>query len=142
LEIFSEIFLLQRNIQLAAISKKKKTNEIAPSHARVLKTKIGLASGAKPFKTTPKGSIQRQAVVKDYAEEIDAIYALSDEEYLGAIPQKASLEDIMRYIQSIVSGLLSVDHVGDERHFCHGPGLAADPSARQDAARSRSFSPT
>jgi hypothetical protein len=37
-------------------------------------------------------------VVKDYAEEIDAIYALSDEEYLGVIPQKASLEDIMRYI--------------------------------------------
>jgi nucleoside-diphosphate-sugar epimerase len=91
----------------------QKANEIAPSHARVLKTKIGLASRAKPFKTTPKGSIQRQAVVNDYAEEIDAIYALSDEEYLGVIPQKASLEDIMQYIQSIVSGLLSVDHVGE-----------------------------
>lgn len=89
----------------------QKANEIAPSHGQVLKTKIGLASRDKPFKTTPKGSIQRQLVVNDYVEEIDALYAISDEEYVGNLPQDATLQDIMKYVQCVVSDLLSVDQI-------------------------------
>ncbi|RFU27629.1 hypothetical protein B7463_g8720, partial [Scytalidium lignicola] len=89
----------------------QKANKIAPGHGQVLKTKIGLASKVKPFKCTPKGTTQRRLVINDYAEEIDNIYARSDEEYVGKIPENATIEDVMEYIQGIVSGLLSFSQV-------------------------------
>lgn len=89
----------------------EKANKIAPGHGRILKTKIGLASKSKPFKTTPKGTVLRRQVVNDYMEEIDLIYSRSDEEYVGKIPQTATIEDVTKYIQGVVSGLLSVDQI-------------------------------
>lgn len=92
----------------------QEANIIAPGHGRVLKTKIGVASKDKPFKKTPKGSIQRRLVINDYTEEIDAIYDRPDKEYMDEVPQDATLENITKYVQQVVSRLLSVEQVPEK----------------------------
>lgn len=92
----------------------KEANIIAPSHGQVLKSKIGIASKEKPFKKTPKGSIQRRLVINDYTEEISAIYDLPDEEYTDEIPRGANLDDITKYVQRVVSRLLSIEQVAEK----------------------------
>lgn len=92
----------------------QKANESAPSYGRILKTKIGQASQEKPFQLTPKGSTQRRLVVNDYADEIDALYARPDEESTDGILKGSSLQDITKYVQTVVSQLLSVERIAED----------------------------
>lgn len=95
----------------------EKANGIAPGHGRLLKTKIGVASKSKPFKTTPKGSVQRQLATNDYTAEIDKLYSLPDEEYMGKLPRNATLENVTKYIQQVVSHLLAVELVPERSNI-------------------------
>lgn len=92
----------------------QEANTIAPGHGRVLKTKIGIASKDKPFKKTPKGSIQRRLVINDYTDEINAIYDRPDGQYMEEVPQDATLEEITKYVRKVVSHLLSVEQVSEK----------------------------
>lgn len=102
----------------------QQANEGAPAHGRVLKSKIGVASKSKPFKTTPKGSTQRHHVYRDYAEEIEAIYRESGEEDLASqqLPEQADLAGIKNYVQKVVSSILGRSEIGEKEDF-FGAGL-------------------
>ncbi|OAX81574.1 hypothetical protein ACJ72_04086 [Emergomyces africanus] len=91
----------------------QKANEDAPGHARLMKSKIGLSSPSKPFKTTPKGTIQRRIVMADYNDEIHALYSKSDTETVINIPQDATAQEIVVHVKGIVSNLLPSQEIGD-----------------------------
>jgi thioester reductase-like protein len=86
----------------------QQANETGLAHGRVLKSKIGVASKAKPFKITPKGTTQRQHVYRDYAEEINSLYQKSDEDDIVSeqLPENADLAGIKNYIHKVVSSIL------------------------------------
>lgn len=91
----------------------QKANDAAPGHARLMKDRIGLASASKPFTLTPKGTIQRRSVLKDYADEIEALYASQDENDIAQLSKDASISDIKAYITNVLEELLSLASVDD-----------------------------
>lgn len=96
----------------------QEANQAGPSHGRIMKNKIGVASQNKPFKITPKGSTRRQQTIADYAEEIDNIYNNADNE--GAefeLPQEADLSTVTAYLRNIVSHVLDSSNLSDQTDF-------------------------
>ncbi|KAJ6033651.1 hypothetical protein N7444_011422 [Penicillium canescens] len=91
----------------------EKANRLAPGHGKIFRSKVGLASKAKQFKTSPKGSISRRKIIADYAQEIDELYARPDMEIVGALPSNASLMDFSDYIRQVLSSLLHRDDISD-----------------------------
>ncbi|KAJ5406907.1 hypothetical protein N7465_008191 [Penicillium sp. CMV-2018d] len=82
-------------------------NQTIAAHGRVMKNKIWFAVKAKPFETTPKGSVQRRAVLRDYEKEIDAMYAEDLEDDLDqCIPEKLDYESVTEYIRQIITRVL------------------------------------
>ncbi|KAL4894587.1 hypothetical protein BDV59DRAFT_200924 [Aspergillus ambiguus] len=82
----------------------EKANLVVAAHGRVLKDRIGLASKAKPFKTTPKGTVQRQAVLRDYEQEINAIYDADlafDQDV--PFPEGTDRSSIVEYVRQIIT---------------------------------------
>ncbi|KAI9729228.1 MAG: putative NRPS-like protein biosynthetic cluster [Cirrosporium novae-zelandiae] len=85
----------------------EKANAILPGHGKVFKSRIGLAKKNKPFKTTPKRTLQRRPIVQDYEEEINVLYdAAGDEMQWGHLPAGADLTGIKSYLKHIISNLL------------------------------------
>ncbi|EEH09810.1 ochratoxin A non-ribosomal peptide synthetase [Histoplasma capsulatum G186AR] len=91
----------------------QKANEGAPGHGRLMKSKIGLSSPSKPFKTTPKGTVQRRIVTEDYRDEIESLYSKSDNEATISISKDASPNDIIVQVKAVVSTLLPSQEIGD-----------------------------
>ncbi|KAJ7117148.1 hypothetical protein C8R44DRAFT_792013, partial [Mycena epipterygia] len=56
----------------------EQANASAPSHSRLFKDMIVLATPSRPFQVTAKGTPRRQAIIEDYAQDIDAAYAAFD----------------------------------------------------------------
>lgn len=56
----------------------EKANSIAPTYAKILRSRVRLARADTPFVRAPKGSIVRKLTVKDYAELIDSTYTESN----------------------------------------------------------------
>ena len=54
----------------------KKSNEIAPSYAQIILSKVIIGSLDKPFLRAPKGTIIRKLTADRYSSEIEDIYAL------------------------------------------------------------------
>lgn len=91
----------------------QEANRLAPGHGKLFRSKLGMASKAKPFKTSPKGSISRRQVVIDYAQEIEEIYARPDLELFGALPSDATLSDFSNYIRQVVSSILHREDISE-----------------------------
>lgn len=53
----------------------EEANRMAPSYAKIHRSKVLLADAKRPFIRAPKGSIVRKLTTNAYAEEIDAAYA-------------------------------------------------------------------
>ncbi|KAJ5085572.1 hypothetical protein N7532_010343 [Penicillium argentinense] len=91
-------------------------NQTIAAHGRVMKSKIGFASKAKPFKMTPKGSTQRRAVLRDYENEIDAIYEAGlEDELKECLPEILDATGVATYICQIVSRVLEKSDVPIEQ---------------------------
>ncbi|KAF7349900.1 Acetyl-CoA synthetase-like protein [Mycena venus] len=56
----------------------EQANATAPSHSRLFKDMIVLATPSRPFQMTTKGTPRRQAILEDYAHDIDAAYVASN----------------------------------------------------------------
>jgi thioester reductase-like protein len=80
-------------------------NKTVPNYGQVLKNMIRLASAAKPFKLTPKGTTQRHAVNADYAEEIEAIYAAQDNQLGAELPSTIDFESVHRFVHEVITSL-------------------------------------
>jgi nucleoside-diphosphate-sugar epimerase len=82
-------------------------NQAIAAHGRVMKSKIGFAVKNKPFKRTPKGTVQRRAVLRDYEEEIGAIYAGGLEDDLDqSLPETLNHESVPAFIRQTVIRVL------------------------------------
>lgn len=93
----------------------QEANETAPGHAKVMKNHIGLASQAKPFKLTPKGTIQRRLTLQDYADEIEALYTTEhDDRDHPHIPRDASVSEIKGLIFEFLQESLSIPSIDGE----------------------------
>ncbi|KAJ7918834.1 hypothetical protein B0H13DRAFT_2187284 [Mycena leptocephala] len=56
----------------------ERANAFAPSHSRLFKNMIVLATPSRPFQVTAKGTPRRQAILEDYAQDIDTAYVSFD----------------------------------------------------------------
>ncbi|KAJ7261532.1 hypothetical protein C8J57DRAFT_1471415 [Mycena rebaudengoi] len=56
----------------------ERANAFAPSHSRIFKNMIVLATLIRPFQVTAKGTPRRQAILEDYAQDIHTAYAAFD----------------------------------------------------------------
>ncbi|KAJ5945718.1 NRPS-like enzyme [Penicillium verhagenii] len=91
----------------------EKANEMVPNYGRVMKNMIRLSSRGKPFKVTPKGTTQRHAVNKDYAQEIDELYAAQDDQLETQLPDDVDLESMKCYLRTVISLLLGESNFGN-----------------------------
>ncbi|THU89870.1 acetyl-CoA synthetase-like protein [Dendrothele bispora CBS 962.96] len=67
----------------------EKMNAFAPQHSRIFKEMILVASPSKPFTYTAKDTPRNNAIIKEYAPEIDAIYNSLEESTQSSIPVPA-----------------------------------------------------
>ncbi|KAL4966026.1 putative NRPS-like enzyme [Aspergillus stella-maris] len=91
----------------------ERANQAVPNYGRITKSKIRLASPEKPFKTTPKGTTQRHAVNKDYADEIEAIYSAAEEEsdVQAALPSSFDKDNMTSYVRQLVCSLMEREDI-------------------------------
>ncbi|KAF8521638.1 hypothetical protein BU17DRAFT_87898 [Hysterangium stoloniferum] len=94
----------------------EEANTYAPAHSRIFKEMILLASPSKPLCYTAKGTPRRDAILQDYAEEINAIYTAVDESTQSNIPiptgsspgggwtEEESLEFVHQAVHSVMTG--------------------------------------
>jgi hypothetical protein len=83
---------------------------------------ILVASSAKPFTYTAKGTARRQAVINSYETEIEALYAAVDETTQSHVqpPATWSHNDTLEFVRAIVSKVVK-QPVGDtDDLFQHG----------------------
>lgn len=82
-------------------------NHTTYTHGRVMKNRIGLAPKGKTFQRTPKGSVQRRAVLKEFADEINGIYQAGLEDELdGSVPETLDRPGVLEYTHRIISRTL------------------------------------
>ncbi|KAJ5818350.1 hypothetical protein N7474_003941 [Penicillium riverlandense] len=85
----------------------QEANQTIAQHGRVMKNHIGIGSKDKPFKRTPKGSTQRQATVREYYEEIAAIYAAGLEAELeDHLPESLDQATVRDYVHRTIARVL------------------------------------
>lgn len=90
----------------------QRANDSALGHARLMRDRIGVTSREKPFRLTPKGTIQRRLILADYAGEIDGLYAENDQgKNIPQIAKDARLADVERYVSSAISDIQGVSAV-------------------------------
>ncbi|CAG8130357.1 unnamed protein product [Penicillium salamii] len=93
-------------------------NQTIAAHGRVMKNKIGFALKDKPFKRTPKGSVQRRAVLQEYADEIDALYAEASEDGMDQLlPETLDEESVTAFTRQVVARVLERSDFSNTQTF-------------------------
>ncbi|KAJ5736726.1 acetyl-CoA synthetase-like protein [Penicillium malachiteum] len=85
----------------------QQANHTIAAHGRIMKNRIGLAPKGKTFQRTPKGSVQRRAVLRDFVDEINAIYQAGLEDDLeDCLPENLDRASVLKYTHQIISRTL------------------------------------
>ncbi|THU99130.1 acetyl-CoA synthetase-like protein [Dendrothele bispora CBS 962.96] len=94
----------------------EQANEFAPAHSRIFKEMILVADPKKPFEMTPKGTPRRNAVLRDYAEEIESAYGAFDESSQVQFPppKSWSTEDCISFIHSAIKSIMTDVELGND----------------------------
>ncbi|KAJ5257252.1 hypothetical protein N7478_013356 [Penicillium angulare] len=111
---FQACLLIEPNVGIAEMDLKLFIEQIWPTvelanntmaaHGRVTKNMIGLAPKGMMFQRTPKGSVQRRAVLKDFADEINNIYdAVLEDDLVECLPEVLTQATILEYTHRVVS---------------------------------------
>ncbi|KAJ6482268.1 hypothetical protein C8R47DRAFT_981897 [Mycena vitilis] len=103
-------------------------NAGAPTHSRVIKETIIVASAAKPFALTAKHSLRRSTILFDYAEEISAVYSAFNAAALSSLavspPASWGFDECLGFIRAVIArvqaGAESDLPRDDEDLFEHG----------------------
>ncbi|KAJ3528018.1 hypothetical protein NM688_g8049 [Phlebia brevispora] len=91
----------------------ERMNSFAPQHSRIFKELILIAAPEKPFTYTAKATARRQAVLRDYEDEIEALYRAVDSTSSKIPPPSEWDEDGTReFIRTVVTTVLR-RHVED-----------------------------
>lgn len=67
---------------------------------------ILIASPAKPFSFTPKGTPRRAHIITDYESEIEAIYKAVDEQSQFEPPSEWTEESSLTFVSTVVNSVL------------------------------------
>ncbi|KAL1982511.1 hypothetical protein VTN96DRAFT_1236 [Rasamsonia emersonii] len=83
----------------------EQANKTSPAYGQISKSHIIFASPEKPFQRTPKNTIKRKVVVKEYADEIAAMYAAAAQGVAADIPPADvhSLDSLQEYARRLVA---------------------------------------
>ncbi|KAJ5650094.1 uncharacterized protein N7484_003817 [Penicillium longicatenatum] len=82
-------------------------NQTIAAHGRVMKSRIGIAPRGKSFERTPKGSVQRRSVLRNFENEINQIYQSGLEEDLDSLlPESLDRASVLNYTREIISQIL------------------------------------
>ena len=98
----------------------EQANLLAPTYARIVRSKIGKNSPDKPFPRAAKGTIVRGLAEKDYALEIDALYKEKDHQAPnGSIASTGphDLKGVTEFVRASVVPSFSGVHVSDTDDF-------------------------
>ncbi|KAJ5612020.1 hypothetical protein N7510_005214 [Penicillium lagena] len=125
---FQAALLIEPRPDMPEMDVKAFTDEIWPSvqaanqtiaqHGRVMKNHIGLGSKNKPFKRTPKGSTQRQATIREYEKEIDAIYVAGlKEELEHQLPETLDQATVGDYLRQMIARVLEKSEISVDQNF-------------------------
>ncbi|GJE93538.1 acetyl-CoA synthetase-like protein [Phanerochaete sordida] len=100
----------------------ERVNEFAPQHSRLFKEMILVASPDKPFTYTAKNTARRPAIINEYADEIEALYAAADETSQADLPPPSSWEPApaKAFVRAVVSRVLGHTPHDDDDLFQHG----------------------
>ncbi|KAF5351581.1 hypothetical protein D9758_007201 [Tetrapyrgos nigripes] len=95
----------------------EKANEFAPAHSRIFKEMILVAHPNKLFEMTPKSTPRRNAVLRDYAEEIEAAYNAFDESSQSQFdpPKSWNTNDCVSFVRAVFRSVMKEDvELGDD----------------------------
>lgn len=86
----------------------EKANALAPSHSRIYKEMIVVASAGKPLPKTPKGSVRTGVAFKEYSEEIEEAYRRFDDVGTSSVqvPEQWDGASTKAYIRRVVDDVL------------------------------------
>ena len=83
---------------------------------------IIITDPAKPFTYTAKNTVRRQAVISDYADEIDSVYTVvqkSTQPHIS-LPEEWTQANVLKFVQTVIFEVLK-RAVGDQDDiFEHG----------------------
>ncbi|KAK7470222.1 hypothetical protein VKT23_001657 [Stygiomarasmius scandens] len=94
----------------------EKMNAFAPQHSRIFKEMILVTSPSKPFSYTAKNTPRNNAIIREYAPEIEAIYNSLEESTQSSIPAPVQWdsESSAEFVRAVVKKVLSVEDIEDE----------------------------
>ncbi|KLO13764.1 acetyl-CoA synthetase-like protein [Schizopora paradoxa] len=100
----------------------EKLNEHAPQHSRVFKEMIIVSKPSKPFTYTAKSSARRQAIIKEYAAEIEELYASVDESTQSDLvpPDDWVLNNVLPFVRKIILDVIHRSISDEDDIFQHG----------------------
>lgn len=97
-------------------------NRYAPQHSRVFREMIIVSTPEKPFTFTGKGTPRRQAIINEYADEINATYDAVGEIVPPDAPFPPSWTDesTLNFVRDIVQRVMGVPIRDDDDIFRNG----------------------
>ncbi|KAJ8092337.1 putative NRPS-like protein biosynthetic cluster [Marasmius tenuissimus] len=97
-------------------------NAHAPRHSRVFKEMILVSSPQKPFSYTPKNTPKRQAILRDYAEEIAGLYDAVSETTQINVPAPTSWDigTTKSFVRVVIATILTHSVRDDDDLFQYG----------------------
>ncbi|KAG7091816.1 putative NRPS-like protein biosynthetic cluster [Marasmius oreades] len=100
----------------------ERMNEFAPQHSRLFKEMILVGSPSKPFTYTAKNTARRQAIIRDYDEEISKIYEIVSETTQSEIspPTSWNLGSTTSFVRAVVASVLTHAVKDEDDLFQHG----------------------
>jgi thioester reductase-like protein len=86
-------------------------NRIAPTHSRIFKETILIASSQKPFHYTPKGSVSRERTLAIYDREIEELYAVLEDVSTSNVktPVSWTEQNASSYVKAVVAEVMGLD---------------------------------
>ncbi|THH29838.1 hypothetical protein EUX98_g4346 [Antrodiella citrinella] len=100
-----------------------KLNEFAPQHSRIFKEMILVASPDKPFTYTAKSTPRRQAILNEYEQEIEDIYAAAAESSQAdevTPPTEWNYPSILDFVRTVVTRVVKAKLTDSDDIFSKG----------------------
>lgn len=95
----------------------EKANAFAPSHSRLYKEMIVVATTTKPLPKTPKGSIRTGVALREYAPEIERAYERFESMSVSSVvvPNEWTTASTREYVRRVVADVLDLDINNDDK---------------------------
>ncbi|KAJ7052953.1 hypothetical protein C8F01DRAFT_562559 [Mycena amicta] len=100
----------------------EKANQVAPTHSRIFKEMILVASATKPIELTAKGTPRRQAVLNSYADEIRDLYLGVEDSFQKHLPAPPTFDaaSSLMFVRKVVGEVMKVLPGDEDDLFAHG----------------------